>query len=311
MPWITTAQTILISFSIIYLAAVILRSVKKDSCYYLLWVEIFPFSQYIALRCIKQLNFIKLPSFLPLFIICGIGLSILSDFILAIYMFRTEKNQTIAAHLEEIEFKRKLNRHHYQLIQKNEHETLEMCKVYLKQLNEAERILLNNSTDGLTNLTERLNQSIRQRRSDHFCQNIIVDALMHEKKALCQEKQIDLTLTIQLSESCPIAPLHLCSLFSNLMDNAIHACESLPQNQKRYIQIKTEQIQDYLCIYIKNSYQLVHSPLAKVQCPHHGYGLQILESICETYNGNMSIKKHKDSYETTILIQTIQEEPSL
>ena len=82
------------------------------------------------------------------------------------------------------------------------------------------------------------------------------------------------------SEVCSVAPLDLCSMFSNLLDNAIRACEELPED-KRIIDLSARNQGDYLLIRCDNP--ALEHPGNQPQGT--GYGKKILRDIAERYHG--------------------------
>ena len=66
-----------------------------------------------------------------------------------------------------------------------------------------------------------------------FCANAIVNVVLREKFAMCQENNIPYTYKIQIPQEVGIADYHLCSAFSNLLDNAIEASLAVPESDRR------------------------------------------------------------------------------
>lgn len=63
----------------------------------------------------------------------------------------------------------------------------------------------------------------------NYCGNPIVNAVLEEKEAECDRNGITLHVDVRMREISNIAKSHLCSIFTNLLDNAIaavmEACE--------------------------------------------------------------------------------------
>lgn len=69
-----------------------------------------------------------------------------------------------------------------------------------------------------------------------YCINPVINALMVEKAEECRKNSIILTTDISVGELRHISLLHQCSLFSNLLDNAIHAATMF--EGRRYIRLE-------------------------------------------------------------------------
>ena len=80
--------------------------------------------------------------------------------------------------------------------------------------------------------------------------------------------------------------MHLCSIFSNLMDNAINANLSLPSGRERYIRIIAHEKQGYIAVKTENPSDRRNGKLQPDRSM--GYGLKILRDISESYDGDFS-----------------------
>lgn len=76
--------------------------------------------------------------------------------------------------------------------------------------------------------------------------------------------------------------MDFCIILSNALDNAIHACEKLGTEEKKYIHISSCRQDDFLLLEIENSFN------------GHGYfkqgiGLSNIKWVTEKYGGAMDI----------------------
>jgi sensor histidine kinase regulating citrate/malate metabolism len=76
--------------------------------------------------------------------------------------------------------------------------------------------------------------------------------------------------------------MHLCSVFSNMLDNAIAACVKAQSRDKPLIRLSSIVDGDYLIVKTTNPSEKPNSKAA----PGRGYGLRILSELAERYGGN-------------------------
>ena len=102
---------------------------------------------------------------------------------------------------------------------------------------------------------------------------------------------------VSVPEYSAIAPIDLCSLFSNLLDNAIEACDKLPENAgQKVIHIKAAIQAGFLIVKTENTYcQPVQRSgeilkTSKQDGINHGYGLQLVRRIADQYEGQINIE---------------------
>ena len=145
-------------------------------------------------------------------------------------------------------------------------------------------------------------QFVKQYGSHSFCENNIVNAVMQYQFARCKEMGVHMNTALNLPEITGISSIELCSLFSNIMDNAITACSALPEDQ-RQIQIHATIREGYLIIKESNpcSNDL---RLSAASSEHSGLGLGILEELAERRNGRISVESSKTAFCITIWLRT-------
>lgn len=103
----------------------------------------------------------------------------------------------------------------------------------------------------------------------------------------------------------------LCSVFFNLMDNAIEACLQ-SGSQKPFIRLSTEFSGECLSIYLhntKNPEQIFNHQTTKKESynplPSHGFGLSIIEDICRKYDGAYQWLDRTDYFDSIVLLKLL------
>lgn len=119
----------------------------------------------------------------------------------------------------------------------------------------------------------------------------VADVLLNQKYAVAIQAHINFRVQLDDLSNFPLPDDALVVVLSNLIDNAIEACEKIIDSSNRYILIKARILGGEYILYIENS---VSSPV-KISHDHiattkndtfqHGYGLQNVFSIIETYGG--------------------------
>ena len=79
-----------------------------------------------------------------------------------------------------------------------------------------------------------------------------VDAILNSKLSLAKAANISLDVTVYPLPELGISDIDLTGLLGNLMDNAIEACEKIPQD-KRFIRLYLDCVGEQLYLSIQNS----------------------------------------------------------
>ncbi len=124
--------------------------------------------------------------------------------------------------------------------------------------------------------------------------NGIADAILYEKQDICKTHNT----YIKFNGSFPsdrLSPIDLCILLGNSLDNAIEACEKIPNNQEKIISVESKYICGLLFLTITNptlddvviKENTVQT--TKENIHSHGFGLYSLNKVVKKYNGEFSL----------------------
>ncbi|MGI6225546.1 MAG: sensor histidine kinase [Peptococcales bacterium] len=121
-----------------------------------------------------------------------------------------------------------------------------------------------------------------------FCKNETVNLILSAYAAKAKQSGILLTVEAKLPDSLTLSDTELCSLLSNALENAIHACEKITDSSMRYIKLRMYSKNNKLCIDIRNSYQTeptFHQNLPVSKEQGHGFGAKSMAHIVEKHGG--------------------------
>ena len=136
----------------------------------------------------------------------------------------------------------------------------------------------------------------------------LLDGLISEKVAIAQKNQIGTDIRLDFSEIDFIDDMALCTIFGNALDNAIEACEKVPEEDGRLIQVKSELDAGQLLLYFINSCSGPVSTIdglpetTKADRQNHGIGLKNIHRALNRYNGTMYVKSTDNRFELILMI---------
>lgn len=95
-----------------------------------------------------------------------------------------------------------------------------------------------------------------------------------------------------------LSDIDITTIFSNLLDNALEACE---KKDEFFIRLKGDHIHDFLVIKIQNPY-LGHYELGRSMKPgHEGLGLDNVRQTLKTYHGELEIDCQNNLFSVTLV----------
>ena len=127
----------------------------------------------------------------------------------------------------------------------------------------------------------------------------IVDAILHVKELQYRDQGIKLQCKCSVPEDLAVAGTDLCSLFSNLLDNAANAVDPLEPQQK-IVSLSSVFDQNVFTVRCENPYPGEGSLLPSHRPDGHGLGLSILEDLAKRYQGEMNTETDNDIFKVTL-----------
>lgn len=119
-----------------------------------------------------------------------------------------------------------------------------------------------------------------------------IDYILGQKISIAAEQHIKVTINAEYPKDCKIEPVDLCTILTNLLDNAIEGALKGPDNTRK-IDVTIRRIHQFILIRISNS--AIEPPVlrngqlvtTKQDKQHHGWGMQSVKSAAEKYNGTV------------------------
>ena len=272
----------------------VLRSSPKAAWYFM----IFPLSQVIWLA-IAEIYAItsSMPLTRYLYFIPGILFSILADWLL----FRSITSITKQAADEEralwLEQLLGQQQSYYSYILADQEEASHIRHDMRNQIQTVYALMQSGDSETAQNQLKELTRMTEQNHS--FCHNRIVDAILHVKELQFRDRGIKLQCQCSIPEGLSIAGTDLCSLFSNLLDNAAAALDSMESSQK-VITLSSCLERSVFTVCCENPYPGEESIRPSHREDGHGLGLSILEDLAQRYDGELNIDAASDLFTVTI-----------
>lgn len=137
--------------------------------------------------------------------------------------------------------------------------------------------------------------------------NEIVDTLFTDKIKGCKDKEIVIECNGRLDVKNLINDYDLCIIFSNLLSNAIEACERIKYGEK-IIRVFLQSNENTMKVMFENPVEWevdvenLEESTFKADKENHGFGIGNIKRTVEKYGGHMVMKNSKGMFQTVIII---------
>ena len=156
--------------------------------------------------------------------------------------------------------------------------------------------------------TEEMIAKIRNQISDYedYVQtgNAFLDVILRDKSRKAKAESIDFHTEIDFSKGDFVDALDISTIFGNALDNAIEACNNIPE-EERYITVKAGEKNGFLVIRIANSAidNNADCQTTKEDTFLHGFGLKNIKQAVEKYNGECNFQYIAGEFLLNIIMQ--------
>ena len=142
------------------------------------------------------------------------------------------------------------------------------------------------------------------------CGNDVIDAVINCKAMDAKNYRVDFHYSVEYDPTFVIDPVDLCAILSNQIDNALEACQKLPEDHERRVDVKIwPQNGEMLFLQVFNS--VGSNPFegnenlvtTKVDPYHlHGYGLRNIQDTAAKYDGELKSIFQNGKFVSTVYL---------
>lgn len=230
---------------------------------------------------------------------------LIADIIYMNFISDIEKKYFLEQEVNSLKYAHRLEEQHFREIEEKRYEVAKIRHDINNQLVAIRSLVKRGHTEQADELLGELESSIRATKEYEFCSVSIINAVIAEKKAEAEKFGITFDTHISLEDIHNITQNHLCSVFANLLDNAIRAEAGFTDEQKDKKVITVKAVNDSTSVYIT-----VKNYVSGVEAPReddtflHGYGQQILRDIAGIYSGSFTAFEENGVYTGIIVMNT-------
>ncbi|MGL4913176.1 MAG: GHKL domain-containing protein [Romboutsia sp.] len=314
-------KMILFSKPLDFLIIPIIKSIKLKSniriknLIYILWPVIGNLSS-IALifgLLFKYKNLTTIENFIIL-IVCFIVL--LSNFSLINIIGKMIKDNDLKLENKMIKEKMDMQYKYYLNLQESQEKTK---KLYHDMNNHIICIKnLHGDIDITNEYIEELNSQLKNCIPMFNTNNLILDVILNDKSLICKKYNIKFIADVNFPKYDFVDMADTCSIFSNMIDNAIEACNKIDSKTlSKQIKLRGSTVNNFFVVVCENTKQndiISKNGVIKTdkkQTSLHGIGISSIKTSVEKYNGNMDITYSDDKFSLTLYIPLIKNKAQL
>ena len=213
-----------------------------------------------------------------------------------------EKKLLTEKYLEE-------QKNHYEYLEKREQETKKFRHDFRSHLEMISFLAKNHEYDKIDSYLEQMNIRIDELGNNVTVQNGTVDAILNQYYARAMQQGIHMEVKGRLPGDCEIDAYDLCTIFSNVLSNAMEACVD---TEEKYMSVECRYNERNIIIVAKNSFDSEGKKEGtwlksrKENVNYHGFGLENMKDSINKYHGLHEITAENNIFTLTIIFNNMR-----
>ena len=153
-----------------------------------------------------------------------------------------------------------------------------------------------------------MEEEIRDYEAQNKTGNSVLDTVLTGKSMYCVRHGIELTCVADGAKLAFMDVMDICTIFGNLLDNAIECELGIQDKKKRLIHLAVYTKKDFLVIQCENycpdhlEFQDGLPVTTKKDKAYHGYGIKSIRLTADKYGGTVTIHTRDEWFEINTLI---------
>ena len=162
----------------------------------------------------------------------------------------------------------------------------------------------NKKYEEFTDYFDELNQSFAFQEKLYFSGNLIIDSILNYDIPNKCNPHVERIVFGNLPDIQTVSSIDLCTLFSNMLSNAINAVNQCSSQETPQLSVRFDCGSKYFSITVINSIpdentEFQKGKNARTFDRNHGHGMHKMTDICEKYNGEFNQTCKDDKMVTT------------
>lgn len=231
------------------------------------------------------------------------------DCVLTYLVYGISKEKALATRMADLELERQSETVYRALVAEN----LEQMKMMRHDIKNQLEVVCAGIANGMSkdeanSIIRDINNAVNAQTSKKYCDNNIVNVILGIKLKEANDKNIKSDVRCVIPDNIAISSIDLCSVFNNILDNAIEANDRI-EDEKKFISINCGVTNDYLTIKVTNPcYETIkikqgYIPTTKKNKKDHGIGLKRVKQVVNEYDGEIVINCDNNIFEIIVGIK--------
>ncbi len=202
-------------------------------------------------------------------------------------------------------------KNHYEYLENREKDTKKFRHDLVNHMEMISNLAKTRQYDRIDAYLEQMHIKINDFGNLVTVHNGIVDAIINQYYAKAQECGVNMEVRGRFPVDCAIDAFDLCTIFSNVLSNALEAAK---ESDEKRISVECAYTDMSIMIIVTNSYKPEASNgsapwrTRKSNSDYHGYGLENIKDSVKKYKGDLDIETEDNIFILRILFKNMEKQ---
>ncbi len=238
-----------------------------------------------------------------LVLITIVGIVIINTHFLKFLEFASENNRLQYEKKLFIQ-QSKMQYQYYDNLEQQYRESLSIIHDVKRHIRVIEDLYRQKEHETAAEYSEKISHKLASFRLNEYTGNRMLNIILNDKVRIAEQLKIAVTCKIEDMDLNFIEDMDLTTIFANLLDNAIEACQELEGD--RFIIVQVGAFNNLVVINIKNTVKETISDIGpnmrSSKKNHSGIGIPNVKKVVGKYNGDFSIQKEGNMFVCSIIL---------
>lgn len=259
--------------------------------------------------CILMLHYTRVEEISSFNLIIDYILQTMIILLLYLQYFAVIKNMNLLEenHLLSVkQFKQENEKRYYELAQSYFNDISKIRHDLNNHLNIAQQLIHSNQRHEAQEIIDNIRKTLDEIKIVQYCSNPLINSIITTKANQNEYKTIDMQFVLKDCDQIPCDTTDLCSLISNLFDNAAKA--ALESDSDPVLYMESGIVNEFFVLKVTNTAKRdsvpegIYTPSTKHDFGH-GYGLSIIAIIANKYGGSFILEQEEEFVTGTIMFK--------
>lgn len=232
---------------------------------------------------------------------------VLADLYLLYFIKMTDEKKSYHIKVRALEQQAKLQYEYYLQQEQKYNQTIQILHDVNRHIQSIKELCVSGNTEETKRYAEQIGGILKPLIPTKYTGNAILDILLSDKVRQIEDKGISFFVDLDGISFDFMEAIDITTIFGNLLDNALEACEAIQDKPDKGIVLTAKKIQEMVSVTVENDCNPVKwradIPVSE-KGENRGIGLLNVRKSIDRYDGNLKLRENNGKFIAEFFLNT-------